>query len=105
MIGDSGGYASGNWFVREGAEERFVSRWNEFLEWTRDLDDGFDQAILIQDASDHRHFVSVGHWNDRESQEAWRSQPDWPDRFNACRELCDRFEGGGSFSLTASIVG
>lgn len=103
VIAESGGYASGNWFVKEGDESRLVSRWTEFLEWTRSLDDGFGQAVLIQDAADPRHFVSIAQWHSHASQEAWRAHPEWPDKFNPCRELCDRFEGAGAFLLAATV--
>jgi len=103
MIGEAGSYVSGNWFVREGSENLFVSRWTEFLEWSREVEQGFRQALLIRDSATPRHFISVVQWENAESQEAWRAQPEWPDRFQTCRELCDRFEGPGTFSLAADV--
>jgi heme-degrading monooxygenase HmoA len=105
VIGEKGSYASGNWFVKEGSESDFVSRWTEFLEWSRDSEAGIGHASLIEDAADRRHFISVVQWPSRDAQEAWRGQPDWSDKFNACRELCEHFEGGGMFSLVVSIEG
>jgi heme-degrading monooxygenase HmoA len=100
-MGEGGSYASGNWLVNEGSEEEFVSRWREFLEWTRDNAGGFQEATLIRDTADPRHFVSFARWDDDESQSAWRSLPEFPEKLGACRELCADFQGG-AFRQAAS---
>lgn len=105
VIGEPGSYASGNWFVREGSEGEFLSRWTEFLQWSRDTEAGIGQALLIRDEGDERHFISVVQWPSREAQEAWREESGWSKKLNACRGLCERFEGGGAFSLAAEVSG
>jgi heme-degrading monooxygenase HmoA len=91
-MGDS--YASGNWMVKEGNEDEFLARWNEFLEWTRDNADGFGHANLIRDVSNPRHFLSFAEWADAESRSAWREMDGFAQRFGACRELCDDVQAG-----------
>jgi heme-degrading monooxygenase HmoA len=101
-MGDTNSYASGNWLVKEGNEEEFVARWNEFLEWTRDNAQGFGGANLIRDMSNPRHFLSFAEWADTESQQAWRSLDEFRQKLGACRELCEDFEGG-AFTRATSV--
>lgn len=61
-------YASGDWMVSEGREDEFVSRWLEFLRWTRENADGFKEATLIRHVSDSRHFISFAQWDSDEAQ-------------------------------------
>ena len=35
-MADGVSYASGNWLVTSGSEDEFVSRWTDFLQWTRE---------------------------------------------------------------------
>jgi heme-degrading monooxygenase HmoA len=95
-------YASGNWLVEGGSEDQFISKWSEFLEWTRDNAPGFQGATLIRDASDPRHFLSFARWNDDASQEAWRALPEFREKLGACRQLCEDFQGG-SFRRAVSV--
>ena len=94
-------YASENWQVKEGSEDEFVSRWAQFLRWTRDNIPGFLEATLIRDAGDPRHFVSFARWDDEASREAWGA-PGFEEKFGACRELCEDFQGG-PFIPVASV--
>ena len=57
---DTGVYTSGDWHVRAGSEDAFVSRWREFLEYARAEAPGFVWARLLRDINDARHFVSGG---------------------------------------------
>jgi heme-degrading monooxygenase HmoA len=98
--GDS--YASGNWVVKEGNEDQFLSRWTEFLNWTRGNAQRFQEANLLRDRSDPRHFVSFARWEDDAAQEAWRALPEFPEKLGACRELCDEFRGG-AFTGAVSV--
>jgi heme-degrading monooxygenase HmoA len=97
----SDSFASGLWFVSEGKEEEFVSRWIDFIEWTRDNADGFREANLLRSAKDPQRFVSVAHWDDDSAQARWRSTPGFLDKLGACRELCDDAQTG-SFRRVAS---
>ena len=95
-------YASGNWVVRPGQEEEFVARWKDFLGWTRESASDLQWAILIKDAGDARHFVSMAGWNSLSALQAWRNHPIFAEKFGACRALCDEFQGS-NYRLTAAI--
>jgi heme-degrading monooxygenase HmoA len=99
-MGDT--YASGDWRVRAGEEDEFVSRWNAFLEWTRDSADGFQGATLIRQNDDGSHFISFSEWADDAARDAWNSSPEFPQKLGACRELCDEFVSK-PFTRAASI--
>ena len=86
-------YASGNWVVKEGNEDEFISRWIEFLEWTRDNAEGFGGATLIRDQEDPKHFISFAPWDSPEAQAGWRALPGFVEKFGACRELCEEVRG------------
>lgn len=87
-------FASGRWRVAEGAEDEFVGRWREFLGWTNQTYDELEKATLLRSQSDRRSFVSFAEWTSPEARDSWKHSPGFLERFTACRELCDDFEGG-----------
>ena len=95
-------YASGSWVVRPGAEEDFVRRWRELLTWTRASAPGLRWAMLIRDAAEIRHFISVAGWASAEQRRNWKSLPEFAEKFGACRALCDAFQGS-DYQLTATV--
>jgi heme-degrading monooxygenase HmoA len=95
-------YASGNWVVDDGRQIEFIERWREFLEWTRVTSAGLRSAQLIQDVEDPRHFISFAGWESAEAMRAWRSLPEFAQKLNACRELCDDFSGS-SYTVAATV--
>ena len=94
-------FASGNWIVQQGREADFVACWNQFLAWTRKEAPGLRGAMLMQDAGDGRHFVSIAAWENLEELQAWRALPGFAERMSACRELCEDFRGS-NYELTAT---
>jgi heme-degrading monooxygenase HmoA len=84
-------YSSGDWTVKEGSEQDFMSRWQEFLQWSRDNAQGLQHAYLLQDTVNPRHFVSLGLWDSPDFQERWRSMPGFREKLKACQDLCDTF--------------
>jgi len=98
----SDSFASGNWIVVDGKEDEFVSRWKDFIEWTRDNAEGFRGADLLRSGKDPRRFVSVARWDDDDAQKRWRSTPGFLEKLGACRELCDEAQTG-RFRRVASI--
>jgi heme-degrading monooxygenase HmoA len=101
-MADGDSYASGNWLVKEGNEDDFVSKWNEFLQWTRDNADGFGNATLIRDADNPRHFVSFSDWADDQAKQGWQSSDGFSEKMGACRELCEDFQAF-NFNRVASV--
>lgn len=100
MAGDP--YASGRWKVRAGEEQEFIERWQEFLAWSRDANQALTFASLIRSDTDRSRFVSYAEWETAEDRAAWQNSEGFMNRFSACRELCDDFEGG-DFTLVASV--
>ena len=82
-------WASGNWVVIEGREADFISRWTEWLEWTRDTAPGFIRATLMRGVHQSRHFVSVGEWRDADSRSKWQADPGFAERLAGVRVLCE----------------
>ncbi len=93
-------YASGDWAVSRGRETEFITRWTEFLEWTRASAPGLQSAQLIRDSEDPCHFISFARWETREAMQTWRSLPDFATKLSACRALCDDFRGS-SYTMAA----
>lgn len=85
-------YSSGNWLVKEGSEEDFVSRWTAFVEWSLKNAPGLESGILIQNSDNSRRFLSLGAWDTAEALQAWRQMPEFQELFEACRELCDEVQ-------------
>ncbi|MGH2757872.1 MAG: antibiotic biosynthesis monooxygenase [Actinomycetota bacterium] len=96
-----GHFASGNWHVKKGEEEKFVERWTEFLRWTRETQPALVSASLIRDEKDPAHFVSFAEWKTSGGRDGWREAPGFSERFSACRALCDDFYGGDYGHLVA----
>jgi heme-degrading monooxygenase HmoA len=94
--------ASGDWHVRAGREADFIARWTEFLEWTKANAPGFHGARLIRDVEQPQHFVSVAEWESHSARQSWRGLPDFPSKFDACRQLCEDMRGG-NYDLAAAV--
>ena len=94
-------WASGSWQITPGKEEEFVQRWTEFLSWTRENREGFNQARLLKDHKDPQHFVSVAEWESPEARAGWQNDPGFPERMGACRALCTDFYGS-DYTLAAT---
>ena len=85
-------YSSGNWLVKEGSEEDFISRWTAFVEWSLENAPGLETGILIRDSDNPRRFLSLGAWDTAGALQAWRQMPEFQELFEACRELCDEVQ-------------
>jgi heme-degrading monooxygenase HmoA len=95
-------WASGSWSVSSGKENEFIDRWRDWLEWSRDNVTGFRSATLIRDEQNDNHFISFSDWEDVDSRERWKNSDGFQQKFAACRELCDGFQGG-DFGLAVSV--
>jgi heme-degrading monooxygenase HmoA len=95
-------YVSGNWVVKEGSEDEFISRWTEFTGWSQENMPGAHGFKLLRQVNDPRHFVSLGAWDTREHIDAWRSSEGFQQRLARCRELCDDF-AGTDFTVASAV--
>ena len=85
-------YASGQWTVKSGKNDEFVTQWTEFLTWSTTTFGEFADAVLLHDADDSQHYLSVGRWNSKEKMDAWRSDAGFQERIGKCIALCDEFK-------------
>lgn len=95
-------FASGNWLVARGRNDEFITRWTEFLEWTKESSTGFVKAILIQDAADPHHYISLGYWESADARSAWQAHPMFVKKLGACIAVCADFTG--SMCRTAASI-
>ncbi|MDD1664638.1 MAG: antibiotic biosynthesis monooxygenase, partial [Methanomicrobiales archaeon] len=87
-------YAVGVWSVRPGNEAAFIAAWRDFATWTYSHVKGPGKGTLLQDLENPGRFVSFGPWEDLESIQAWRQQPDFRKAFARFMELCDEVVPG-----------
>lgn len=87
-------FASGNWRVREGSEDEFVSRWREWIGSSAETVPGFKSARLLRDVRKPGHFVSLSDWDDPDSRRTWKESAEFAEGMAWVRELCDDFSGG-----------
>jgi heme-degrading monooxygenase HmoA len=85
-------YASGQWTVKSGRNDEFVAQWTEFVTWSLNTFGEFAHALLLHDATDPQHYMSVGRWNSKEQMDAWRADPGFQENIGKCVALCDNFQ-------------
>ena len=83
-------YSSGAWTAKEGEEEAFVSAWTEFARWLATMP-GSGTARLTRDLREPRRYMSFAPWESVEALQAWRSNPEFPERMAAVQEHVAEF--------------
>jgi heme-degrading monooxygenase HmoA len=104
VAGTGGRYTSGDWRVKDGNEPEFIKRWTEFVTWAKESASGANEFFLIQQDDAPQHFISFGNWDDQSSVDAWRQSPEFAERLERCRELCDSFQAN-DFQPVAYVGG
>ena len=87
-------YASGNWTVKEGRAEEFITRWKSWLTTSAQNVPGFGSATLIRDIYNPNHFISYSDWDDPKMRDQWKNTPEFAEGMANVRELTDDFSGG-----------
>ncbi|MGH2711834.1 MAG: antibiotic biosynthesis monooxygenase family protein [Actinomycetota bacterium] len=87
-------YASGNWVVKEGSEEDFITRWKDWLTTSASKAPGFGSATLIRDILNPNHFISLSTWDDAKMRDTWKNSSEFAEGMARVRELTDSFSGG-----------
>jgi len=85
-------YTSGNFLVRQGEEEAFISAVNDVAEWTMVNFSAAREITLLQDPSRNGRFLTVIRWDDEESIEAWRSDAEFGAYMTQLRDHCASVE-------------
>jgi heme-degrading monooxygenase HmoA len=83
-------YASGNWRPKAGEEDAFVEAWMEFANWISTMD-GSGSPHLLHDTNDPGRYMSFSRWRDADAMNAWRSDPEFPERIGRVRAHVDEF--------------
>lgn len=94
-------YTSGIWDVKEGKEEAFAKRWEEFASGTKKDTPSGISFLLIQSTSNPKRFISIGEWESSDAVKAWRESADFKKSFAELRELCENIQAG-NFTARAS---
>ena len=92
-------YTSTTWIVKEGNEQEFVRRWNEFAQWS--AEQGLRaSAMLLRDVDEPTRFVSFGPWESLQVIGQWRSLPGFHERVARLNDVLESFE-----ARTLELVG
>jgi heme-degrading monooxygenase HmoA len=95
-------YASGSWRPKAGEEDAFVAAWTEFARWISTMD-GVDTPHLLRDANDPGHYMSYSRWRDADAMNAWRNNPEFPERMGRVRAHVDEFTPS-DYELVAEVA-
>jgi len=85
-------YTSGNWRVKAGREQEFISAWREAASWSGAEFDPMGWAKLLRDKDNPSHFVSIGEWADESAIERWRNDEEFKNRFVALAEFVEEVD-------------
>lgn len=86
-------YSSGDWLVKPGQEEAFITAWTDLAHWTSKNVTGAGKPYLIQEVTNPQHFISFGPWESTEAMQAWRQLPDFKEKLGKIATLCEQFQG------------
>lgn len=84
-------YTHTTWRVKPGRESEFVSRWTDWVEWSR-LQGLGAHARLLRDVDDPVTFISFGPWEALDAARNWRATPGYQERVALLREVVESFE-------------
>jgi heme-degrading monooxygenase HmoA len=94
-------YSSGAWTANEGEGEAFVEAWTEFAGWLSTMP-GAGTARLTRDLSEPRRYLSFAPWDSADAMQAWKSNPEFPQRMAAVQEHVAEF-APSEFELVAEV--
>jgi heme-degrading monooxygenase HmoA len=83
--------STGTWIVKPGEEAAFIEDWTKFVEWASTMP-GATTFRLGRDTTNPSRFVSFAPWADAESQRAWISHPEFPERLGKAKAHTTAFE-------------
>jgi heme-degrading monooxygenase HmoA len=81
-------YTSGVWTVQRGQDDEFVSAWNDFVEFARELP-GAGRFHLVRDVEQADRYMSFGNWESLEAQQAWKETDEFATRMRRVRQHAD----------------
>jgi heme-degrading monooxygenase HmoA len=84
-------YTHTTWHVKQGSEDEFVARWEEWVEWSH-REGLAAPALLLRDAEDPSMFVSFGPWASLSAVQNWRALAGYQERVARLSEVVESFE-------------
>ena len=84
-------YTSGLWTVKAGEEEAFVAAWTDFVTWAA-THAGSGTFRLVRNLDQPNLYTSFAPWESFEAQQAWKNEPEFPERIMRVRAHCDDFQ-------------
>jgi heme-degrading monooxygenase HmoA len=87
-------YTLGIWLVKPGFEASFKQAWSEFAEWSKSNSQGAMSAVLLQDTTNPRRFVSAGPWRSEQDIAEWRASDGFAQALARIKPMLESFEPG-----------
>ncbi|MGA7826268.1 MAG: antibiotic biosynthesis monooxygenase [Geobacteraceae bacterium] len=91
MIGDAR-YTSGSFIVKHGQEKGFVAAVEAVAEWTIENYSDVSEINLFRDQTRSGRFITLFRWDDEETIDAWRADPEFGVYMTQIREHCEKVE-------------
>jgi heme-degrading monooxygenase HmoA len=85
-------YTSGRFSVKLGQEDAFISAVEAVADWTMVNFPSVREITLLRDTSRRGGFFTAFRWEDEESIEAWRSDPEFGAHMTQISEHCESVE-------------
>lgn len=83
-------YTHGRWTVKEGREQEFLDRWEEFGRVAVGV--GATGIRLLQDTEEPSLFYSFGSWSDPAQITAFKDSPEFQHHVAGMQDLVESFE-------------
>jgi heme-degrading monooxygenase HmoA len=87
-------YTLGAWIVKPGFEAQFKQAWSEFAKSTKASFAGAISAVLLQDTTNPRRFISVGPWRSERDIAEWRASEAFAEAIARIKPMLESFEPG-----------
>ncbi|HOP39515.1 MAG TPA: antibiotic biosynthesis monooxygenase [Geobacteraceae bacterium] len=85
-------HTSGSYTIKPGREQAFLAAVEAVAEWTLDNFTAIREITLYRDRTHAGRFVTLFRWDDEESIETWRADPEFGPYMTQVREQCRMVE-------------
>jgi heme-degrading monooxygenase HmoA len=85
-------YTSGSFIVKQGQEKGFIAAVEAVAEWTIDNYSAISEISLFRDRTRSGRFITLFRWDDEESIDAWRADPEFGVYMTQIREHCEKVD-------------
>ena len=92
MRADHAPYTSGSFIVKHGQEKGFIVAVEAVAEWTIENYSSVSEIALFRDQTRKGRFITLFRWDDEESIDAWRADPEFGVYMTQIREHCEKVE-------------